>query len=50
MELLGDVDQVEGRFDLLGDGVNLGVDRCTVCTECTMGIKIVLGAPDGTPR
>jgi hypothetical protein len=24
MELLGDVGQVEGRFGLLGDGVNLG--------------------------
>jgi hypothetical protein len=25
-------------------------DRCTVCDECTMGMEIVLGAPDGTPR
>jgi hypothetical protein len=24
MELLGDVGQVDGRFDSLGDGVNLG--------------------------
>jgi hypothetical protein len=24
--------------------------RCTICAECTMGSKIVLDAPDGTPR
>jgi hypothetical protein len=23
---------------------------CTVCTECTIGSKIILDAPDGTPR
>jgi hypothetical protein len=25
-------------------------DRCTVCTEHTIGIEIVLDALDGTPR
>jgi hypothetical protein len=25
-------------------------DRCTVCTEDTIGIEIVLDALDGTPR
>ena len=25
-------------------------DRCTVCVECTIGLEIVLDAPDGTPR
>ena len=25
-------------------------DRCTVCAECTIGSKIVLGALDGPPR
>jgi hypothetical protein len=25
-------------------------DRCTVCTEQTIGIEIVLDALDGTPR
>jgi hypothetical protein len=25
-------------------------DRCTVCVECTIGLKIILDAPDGTPR
>jgi hypothetical protein len=25
-------------------------DRCTVCTECTIGIEIILDTLDGTPR
>ena len=25
-------------------------DRCTVCAERTIGLEIVLDAPDGTPR
>jgi hypothetical protein len=25
-------------------------DRCTVCTEPIIGSKIILDAPDGTPR
>jgi hypothetical protein len=25
-------------------------DRCIVCTERTIGLQIVLDAPDGTPR
>jgi hypothetical protein len=25
-------------------------DRCTVCTDCTIGLEIVLDAADGTPR
>ena len=25
-------------------------DRCMVCAGCTIGIQIILGAPDGTPR
>jgi hypothetical protein len=24
--------------------------RCTICTERTMGPKIILDGPDGTPR
>jgi hypothetical protein len=24
-------------------------DRCTVCAKRTIGIEIILGAPDGTP-
>jgi hypothetical protein len=45
MVLVGDEAQVEDRF-----GPNLGQDRCTVCAEHTIGLKIVLDAPDGTPR
>jgi hypothetical protein len=25
-------------------------DRCTVCAERTIGLEIILDAPDGTPR
>jgi hypothetical protein len=25
-------------------------DRCTVCAKRTIGSKIILDAPDGTPR
>jgi hypothetical protein len=25
-------------------------DRCTVYTKCTIGLAIILDAPDGTPR
>jgi hypothetical protein len=25
-------------------------DRCTVCAECTIGSKVVLDAPNRTPR
>ena len=25
-------------------------DRCMVCVECTTGMEIILGKPDGTPR
>jgi hypothetical protein len=30
--------------------LNLTQDRSVVCVECTIGSKIVLDAPDGTPR
>jgi hypothetical protein len=25
-------------------------DRCTVCAKCTIGLEIILDAPDGTPN
>jgi hypothetical protein len=28
----------------------LVLDRCTVCAECTIGMEIILGTPDATPR
>jgi uncharacterized membrane protein len=24
--------------------------RCTVCAECSTGMEIILGTPNGTPR
>jgi hypothetical protein len=49
MILLGNEDQVEARFGLFGDSANLKQDRCTVCAKHTIGLEIVLDAPDGTP-
>ena len=37
MELLGDEAHVEARFGPFGDSANLDIDRCTVCTEHTIG-------------
>jgi hypothetical protein len=45
MELLGDVGHVESRFGPFGDNVN----GCVVCTKHTIGLEIILDAPDGTP-
>jgi hypothetical protein len=50
MELLGDMGQLNARFGLHTDGVNLGSDRCTVCAECTTGMEIFLATLDGSPR
>jgi hypothetical protein len=47
MELLGDVGYVEPRFGLVLVSVQ---DRCTVCAKGTIGLEIILDAPDGTPR
>jgi hypothetical protein len=44
MLLLGDKAQVEAR------SVHLKQDRCTVCSECTIGLEIIFDAPDGTHR
>ena len=50
MELLGDVGHVESRSVRLEMVSVFEQDRCTVCPERTIGLKIVLDAPDGTPR
>jgi hypothetical protein len=42
--------QVKARFVLFGDSLNLTQDRCIVYAECTIGLKIILDAHDGTPR
>ena len=44
---LGDEAQVEACFSLLDIVLILMQDRCTVCVECTIGLGIVLDAPDG---
>jgi hypothetical protein len=40
MELIGDVETVLGSVQ----------DRCMVCARHTIGLEIVLDAPDGTTR
>ena len=48
--LLGDEAQVEACFGPFGDGANLDANGCAVYVECTIGLEIILDAPDGTPR
>ena len=47
---LGDDAQVEARFGLSDIGLILTHDRSTVCVERTIGLEIILDAPNGTPR
>ena len=47
--LLRDVGQVETRLVHLEIVLITTQDRCTVCAECTIGMEIILGTPDGTP-
>jgi hypothetical protein len=50
MELVSDMGRVESHYSRLDTVFILVQDRCTVCTEHTIGIEIVLDALDGTPR
>ena len=50
MELLRDMRHVESRSVRLEMVFVLVQDRCMVCAEHTIGIEIVLDAPDGNPR
>ena len=50
MELLGDVGHVESRSVCLEMVIVLVQQRCMVCTKPTIGLDILLDAPDGTPR
>ena len=50
MVLLGDEAQVKLVPVRLEIVLILTQDRYTVCAEHTIGSKIVLDAPDGTPR
>ena len=50
MVLLGDMGEVEAllvHFEIVLISTQ---DRYTVCAECAMGTKLILGTPDGTPR
>ena len=46
MELLGDVGHVESRSVHLENVLVLMEDRCMVCAKRTIGLDIVLDAPD----
>jgi hypothetical protein len=50
MKLISGVGRVEFRFSPFGDSVMSVQERCTVCTEHTIGIEIIFDALDGTPR
>ena len=50
MVVLGDEAQLEARFGLSDMVLILTQERCTVCVKCTIGLQIILDAPDGTPR
>jgi hypothetical protein len=49
MGLLGDEAQVEACFGPFGDSATVDARFVHVCLERTVGSKIVLEAPDGTP-
>ena len=44
---LGDAAEVGARFSLSDIELILTQDRCMVCVERTIGLEIVLDAPDG---
>jgi hypothetical protein len=50
MELLGDMAHVESGLVRLDTVLVLEQDRCMVCTKRTIGLKIIVDAPDGTLR
>ena len=50
MVSLGDEAQVEAHFGLSDIVLILMHDRCMVCVQRTIGIEIILDAPDATPR
>jgi hypothetical protein len=50
MVLLGDEAQVEGLSIRLEIVLILTQDWCSVCAERTIGSKIILDAPNGSPR
>ena len=49
MGLLGVMSHVEPRFGPFGGVLVSAQDRCIVRADCTLGMEIILGIPDGTP-
>ena len=49
MVLLGDEAEVKAHYSKFQDSANLDADRCMVCVERTLGLEIILDAPNGTP-
>ena len=49
MVLLGLEAEVEAHFVPFEDSANLDADRCMVCAERTLGLEIILDAPNETP-
>ena len=49
MVTLGVVSHVEAFSVHLEVVLVSAQDRCMVCAECTSGMEIILGTPDGTP-
>ena len=49
MELLVEVGPVESRLVHFHMVLVLMSDMCTVCAKRTIGLDIILDAPDGTP-
>jgi hypothetical protein len=50
MDLLGDVGQMETHFGLFGDSVNQHARQVHGCAERAIGLEILFGKPEGTPR
>jgi hypothetical protein len=50
MVLLGDEAQAEARFGLFGGSANLDAIWVHGLCQHTIGSKIILDPPDGTPR
>jgi hypothetical protein len=50
MELIGDARHMESCFGLFEVVLVSVQDRCIVCAEYIIGSKIILDAPDHTPR
>jgi hypothetical protein len=47
---LGDEAQEEARFSLFEDCFSVGARKLHGLLQCTIGSKIILDAPNGTPR